>query len=213
MDIQILPLQPPYDYIYCKGEVGKHIATYVVSEVTKDENGELKLETHSFPMVQYWNSPRGVVWNKAELTACVVLCNEKEKTVEVETLIQLAFINAEILIKEDPDFDTNEGPYNEVEKIKNKLTENGIKLICSNPDDKSITEWEVDAGKVSSGYYCDLYYYDYLLIKNFHTESYDDLILTVLETRDWWERLLDNLVSIHFNPITSFPIQDHFERL
>ena len=32
METQILKLEAPFDYIYCNGEVGKHIATYIVGE-------------------------------------------------------------------------------------------------------------------------------------------------------------------------------------
>ncbi len=75
MDTQILPLQAPYEYICCNGEVGKHIATMIVSESSKDAEGRLQLTTHSYPIVKYWNAPQGVVWDKAELTDCVVLRN------------------------------------------------------------------------------------------------------------------------------------------
>lgn len=47
METQILKLEAPYDYIYCNGEVGKHIATYIVGESRINEEGKYELETQS----------------------------------------------------------------------------------------------------------------------------------------------------------------------
>ena len=65
METQIMKLETPFDYIYCNGEVGKHIGTYIVGESRIDEDGKYTLETHSHPIVQYQNSPKGVVWNRS----------------------------------------------------------------------------------------------------------------------------------------------------
>ena len=70
METQILNLKEPYEYIHCNGEVGKHIATLIVYETTKGEDGSYKLESHSHPIVKYWNAPGGVVWNNGK-AACV----------------------------------------------------------------------------------------------------------------------------------------------
>ena len=51
METQILKLEAPFDYIYCNGEVGKHIATYIVGESRIGEDGKYTLETHSHPIV------------------------------------------------------------------------------------------------------------------------------------------------------------------
>ena len=64
MEAQIMKLEAPFDYIYCNGEVGKHIGTYIVGESHVGKDGTYTLETHSHPIVQYFNSPKGVVWNK-----------------------------------------------------------------------------------------------------------------------------------------------------
>ena len=53
MDTQILNLQAPFEYIHCNGEVGKHIATMIVYETTKGEDGQYKMESHSHPIVKY----------------------------------------------------------------------------------------------------------------------------------------------------------------
>ena len=89
MDTQILKLEAPYEYIYCNGEVGKHIATYIVGESKIGEDGKYELETHSHPIVQYQGSPKGVVWNRAELTDCEVLCSEDDMRIDIRTFYLL----------------------------------------------------------------------------------------------------------------------------
>ena len=89
MEAQIMKLEAPFDYIYCNGEVGKHIGTYIVGESRIDADGKYTLETHSHPIVQYHNSPKGVVWNHAELTDCEVLCNEDDKRLDVRRFFLL----------------------------------------------------------------------------------------------------------------------------
>lgn len=89
METQILNLQPPFDYIHCNSEVGKHIATMIVYETTRGEDGSYKLETHSHPIIKYYNAPSGVVWDKAELTDCDVICNESNMKVITLNFIRM----------------------------------------------------------------------------------------------------------------------------
>ncbi len=84
MDTQILKLDKPYNYIYCNGSIGLHIATLIVYEAKVNENGEYQLETHSHPVVRYRNSPDGTVWNKAELSNCFILCSEDKMRVSLK---------------------------------------------------------------------------------------------------------------------------------
>jgi hypothetical protein len=49
----LLPLQPPFNYIYYGGIVGKQIATMVASVDKTNADGEYALETHSHPVVVY----------------------------------------------------------------------------------------------------------------------------------------------------------------
>ena len=84
METQILKLNEPYEYIYCNGSIGLHIATMIVYEANKTENGEYELVTHSHPVVKYRNRPGGTVWNRAELTDCSVLCREDNKRITME---------------------------------------------------------------------------------------------------------------------------------
>lgn len=84
METQILNLKEPYEYIYCNGSIGLHIATLIVYEAGVNNDGEYVLETHSHPVVKYANRPGGTVWNRAELTDCHVLCREDNKRITME---------------------------------------------------------------------------------------------------------------------------------
>jgi hypothetical protein len=50
---QLLKLDPPYQIIVCKGEIGIQIATLIVIDETRGENGEYGITTHSHPVVSY----------------------------------------------------------------------------------------------------------------------------------------------------------------
>ena len=50
METQILKLDQPYEYIYCNGSIGLHIATMIVYETKTNEDGDYELETHSHPV-------------------------------------------------------------------------------------------------------------------------------------------------------------------
>ena len=84
METQILKLNEPYEYIYCNGSIGLHIATMIVYEAKVNNDGEYVFETHSHPVVKYRNRPSGTVWNRAELTDCHVLCREDNKRITLE---------------------------------------------------------------------------------------------------------------------------------
>lgn len=84
METEILKLDRPYEYIYCNGSIGLHIATMIVYEAKTDEDGEYQLETHSHPIVKYSHRPGGTVWNRAELTDCKVLCREDNKRISMQ---------------------------------------------------------------------------------------------------------------------------------
>ena len=50
---QLLKLEPPYQIISCRGEVGIQIATLIVTEETRGEDGKYGITTHSHPVVTY----------------------------------------------------------------------------------------------------------------------------------------------------------------
>ena len=95
----LLKLDPPYQIITCRGEVGMQIATLVVTEETRDEDGNYGITTHSHPVVTYVDKPlirkrleaqpdanefeddptilprgEGVVWDKVETTMTKLVC-------------------------------------------------------------------------------------------------------------------------------------------
>ncbi len=90
----LLKLDPPFQIITCRGEVGMQIATLVVTEETRDEDGNYGITTHSHPVVTYVdkqlkkqpdsdsfeNDPaliacgEGVVWDKVEVNGTSLVC-------------------------------------------------------------------------------------------------------------------------------------------
>lgn len=92
---QLLKLDPPYQIIGCRGEVGVQIATLIVTEETRNDDGKYGITTHSHPVVSsidkpftskkmaedpdqddllYMADPReGVVWDKVECKDCVII--------------------------------------------------------------------------------------------------------------------------------------------
>ena len=124
METQILKLEAPFDYIYCNGEVGKHIATYIVGESRIGEDGKYTLETHSHPIVQYKDGAKGVVWNRAELTDCEVLCSEDDMRIDVQKFFLLCFQQAES--KGEIHSFSWESAADEAEMLKEKLQRYGI---------------------------------------------------------------------------------------
>ena len=90
----LLKVDPPYQIITCRGEVGMQIATLVVTEETRDEDGNYGITTHSHPVVTYVdkqlkkqpdsdsfeNDPaliacgEGVVWDKVEVNGTSLVC-------------------------------------------------------------------------------------------------------------------------------------------
>lgn len=95
----LLKSDPPYQIIACRGEVGVQVATLVVTEETRSENGDYGITTHSHPVVCYMDksltrkrlieksgdaddfsivelaiqSGEGVVWDKVECSECTVV--------------------------------------------------------------------------------------------------------------------------------------------
>ena len=125
METQILNLKEPYEYICCNGSIGLHIATMIVYEAKTYEDGEYELETHSHPVVKYYNRPGGTVWNRAELTDCSVLCREDSKRITMEQ-----FYN---FVSDAPQLadSSSEGPTPPTVDIvvsKEKLRRNGIEI-------------------------------------------------------------------------------------
>ena len=202
MDTQILKLEAPFDYIYCNGEVGKHIGTYIVGESRIDEDGKYTLETHSHPIVQYWNSPRGVVWNRAELTDCEVLCSEDDMRIDVQTFFLLCIQRADQKAKE-----AGEGEYSfaawdnsadEAESLKEKLRQYGIGFKSK----EKVVEVGVEVGGCRDGYFAQ---FMELSIMFFHhiEPTLEELGKRLTEEREYWEEFYDHVVKIKYTPDSS----------
>ncbi len=210
MDTQILQLQAPYEYIYCNGEMGKHIATYIVSEAEKDLEGRLHLETHSFPIVKYWNSPQGVVWNKAELTDCVVMCDDTDKRVDIETFNLVALQRANQVLGESDDYYDPGEHFTQASLLKDKLRNYsiGFKSPNSNKEIKVSTE----IGSCREGYFVqslDPELFDF----HFIVKKLEEVIPTLKEERKDWEELFDNVVKFRFIAESSLAIELNIESL
>lgn len=101
---QLLKLSPPYQIITCRGKVGMQIATLIVTEETRDEDGKYGITTHSHPVVTYVDKPlakktletlsdnddcwedialipcgEGVVWDKVEVNDVSLVCMSDQK--------------------------------------------------------------------------------------------------------------------------------------
>lgn len=200
MDIQILKLEAPFEYIYCNGEVGKHIATYIVGETKVDEKGEYHLETHSHPIVKYWNSPQGVVWNKAELTDCEVLCDDTDKCIDPYTFGMLCIQRANQKREEAEAKGETEWmePSDEAETLKRKISRYGIEF-CSFEDD-DVFEVAVEVGSCSSGYFAQAMMPDLLIYFNFTEPTLEELAKQLTEERLWQEEFFDHKVKIRYKP-------------
>ncbi len=200
MEAQILKLDAPYDYIYCNGEVGKHVGTYIVGESSKDADGNYTLETHSHPIVQYKNSAKGVVWNRAEIADCEVLCNEADMRVDVRTFFLLCVQQTER--KEEAA--GNEYCYSwdglpeEAEALRAKLREYGIGF-------KSKTGIEtvgVEVGGCGQGYFAQMI--DISIVYFHHIEpSLEELGKRLTEEHEYWEDFYDHVVKIKYTPESS----------
>lgn len=199
METQILKLDRPYDYIFCNGKIGKHIATYIVGETKKDEDGNYSLETHSHPIVQYKDSPRGVVWNRAELTDCEVLCNEDDMRIDVQKFyllcVHLASQNAE-----DGDDDDAWGygweySADEAEPLKEKFQTYGIGFKSEEP----VIEVGVEVASCRDGYFAQLLE---LSILYFHhiEPTLEELGKRLTEEREYWEEFYDHVIKIKYIP-------------
>ena len=199
METQILNLKEPFEYIHCNGEVGKHIATLIVYETTKGEDGSYKLESHSHPIVKYWNAPGGVVWNNAELTDCDVLCSEDKREVDIFEFFRI--IRRNWGVDNETDYLTkakslrstlldNEIRFEDISAIprfRGMLLINGynhdILLQFEEKDGKIICR---DNGKSQYPIYCE-------------AEKLDELEDILGDMVFEWERFTDRRVNIHIS--------------
>jgi len=200
METQILNLKAPFDYIYCNGEIGKHIATYIVGEGKVGEDGMYELETHSHPIVQYHHTPRGVVWNRAELTDCEVLCSEDDMRVDPYIFFLLCYQLCEMREKvaESKGEYSPYTPEDEAEPLKEKLGVYGFRF---KPYDEPV-EVDIEVNTCSEGYFAQVLGPS-ILNFNVVEATLEDLATRITEERQYWEEFYDHAVKIKFSSESS----------
>ena len=184
MEAQILNLREPYEYICCNGHTGLHIATMIVYETTTNEDGEYELRTHSHPVVKYFNTPGGSVWNKAELRDCNVLCREDNPQISLRKFRQI--------LSRYPESNENryEGKGECINPIwKKDLEDIGIKVAWPVGEDgqEHFKEFEVKLKIMPNKgypYFCtDLYTEFFFYVE---AEDLDSLKSQLIYKRDWY---------------------------
>ena len=184
MEAQILNLREPYEYIFCNGHTGLHIATMIVYETTTNEDGEYELRTHSHPVVKYFDTPGGSVWNKAELRDCNVLCREDNPQISLRKFRQI--------LSRYPESNENryEGKGECINPIwKKDLEDIGIKVAWPVGEDgqEHFKEFEVKLEIMPDKgypYFCtDLYTEFFFYVE---AEDLDSLKSQLIYKRDWY---------------------------
>lgn len=206
MDTQILQVREPYNYIHCNGSTALHVATLIVYEAKVSKDGEYALETHSHPIVQYFDRPGGTVWNKAELRDCDVICSEADMTIPLKKFRKI--------LSRHPETDESlyEGKGTSLNPIwKRDLEDLGIKVGWPvGKDGKEQEEFlvmlELSQGKgskyVCKDRYCDFFFY-------IETDSTEDLKASLIHARDWYYWVF----SEHSFKIKFFSENQEFDKL
>ena len=225
----LLKLQPPYQIIACKGEIGVQIATLIVTEETRGENGEYGITTHSHPVVSYIDKQtisqriddekddyeidalvvqngEGVVWDKVECnqTTLVGMTDQKERKLACEDFCSLV---APML--EEIAFG-GEWKGHRISDFQSKVEDMGFSIM--NVEERDI---EITLG-VSKGYY--IHHDDKLLIDGM------DLIypmpVPIMDPKEmlgWYRKIIrqyniifgDDL-TFHFRSLYESPFAEHF---
>ena len=184
MDTQILKLDPPYEYICCNGRTALHIATLIVYETKVNADGEYELETHSHPIVRNFDTPRGSVWNKAELRDCDILCSEDN--------MQISLKKFRKILSRYPESDENvyEGKGEYINPIwKKDLEDIGITITWPVGDDgqEHFKEFLVKLNIKPKGaykYFCEDCYTDFFFYVE--ADDLDSLKSQLIHKRDWY---------------------------
>ena len=203
IETKIMNLSAPFDYIYCNGELGKHIGTLIVTKATWDEEGEYALETHSHPIVQYWNSPKGTVWNQAELKDCEVLCNDDDKRVDITTFELLRYHRFDQLSNEAEESKTYsffETPADIAISLKESLQHYSIGF--RNNDNSELYKFPVEVNTCREGYYA-LSMEPGAIYFNITEDTLEKLAVSLKEEREYWEEFFDHKIKLKFTPESS----------
>ena len=149
----LLPQQPPYQIIAAGGHVGLQVATLIVTEETRGEDGAYGITTHSHPVVNYARkqlalddndpslyaqnrqveddlSPEGAVWDKAEVRHIWVLGIEGA----MKSISWFNFIH--VINKNDADWSVEINDHNELwqhkldmRRVRDTLLGLGVKVL------------------------------------------------------------------------------------
>lgn len=184
METQILKLDRPYEIITCNGHTGMHIATMIVYETKVNKNGEYELETHSHPIVKYFNTPGGSVWNKAEVRDCDILCTEDNMQVSLKRFRKI--------LSRYPESDENfyEGKGHSINPIwKKDLEDIGIKVGWPVGEDgeEHFMEFEVRLdimSKKNCPYFCTDRFTDFYFF--IEAKDLESLKEQLIYKRDWY---------------------------
>lgn len=183
MDTQILQVREPYNYIHCNGSTALHVATLIVYEAKVNKSGEYTLETHSHPIVQYFDRPGGTVWNKAELRDCDVICSEADMMIPLKKYRMILSRYPETYETEYEGIGTSLNPI-----WKRDLEDMGIKVGWPTEKDGSeqndfLVKLEFSRGK-SSKFLCRDCYSDFFFY--IESDSLEDLKASLIHARDWY---------------------------
>ena len=154
---QLLRLDPPYQIISARGQVGIQVATLIVTENKTTEDGKYAIDTHSHPVVNYglkqgvseelkYNTdpnpdtqykitlrlqPEGAVWNKVEVNEVRVLGLAGAQNEAID------LFNFVLLVPSDPEFSPGERVWNKystnrIYDLRSGLEKVGLKLMRNN---------------------------------------------------------------------------------
>jgi hypothetical protein len=149
-----------------------------------DEDGEYELNTHSHPVVRYFDRPDGTVWNKAELRDCDVICNEDDMQLPLKKF-------RKILSRHPESYENNiEGTGYSLNPIwKKDLEDIGIQIAWPMGEDgkERYTEFEVKLEIKSSDrfpYVCQDWYTDFFFY--IEADDLEELKRQLVHQRDWY---------------------------
>ena len=143
-----------------------------------------------------------MVWNRAELTDCEVLCSEDDMRIDVQKFFLLCIQRATQKANADGDdpwgYEAWENSAEEAEPLKEKLREYGIGFKSKEP----VVEVGIEVGGCSDGYFAQLME---LTILNLHhiEPTLEELGKRLTEEREYWENLYDHVIKIKYTPESS----------
>ena len=190
-------LEPPYQVIFCNGEVGIQIGSLIVVEEKRGPNEEYGLQTHTHPVVSYgskemldfWTSGphdiwmsdgdfvQGAVWEKVEVKDVLVIGligTERQGTLNEKGFSELVFRTLENKILQGL-------------SIKNTIyyLNRNLRLIGMAPNFKSFKEVDLEMDL------CDFHAVPYIM---FHDADYNFQMAIPFDTMPKMKEMVWDLV-------------------